>query len=39
LSDSDLACLKEIQTIVPVELQVVPDSAKKTLKSILEGEK
>jgi PTS system mannose-specific IIB component len=39
LSDADLASLKEIQTIVPVELQVVPDSAKKTLKSILEGEK
>jgi PTS system mannose-specific IIB component len=39
LSDSDLAYLKEIQAIVPVELQVVPDSAKKSLKSILEGEK
>jgi mannose/fructose/N-acetylgalactosamine-specific phosphotransferase system component IIB len=36
LSDGDLACLKEIQTIVPVELQVVPDSAKKALKNILE---
>jgi PTS system mannose-specific IIB component len=39
LSESDIACLREIQTIVPVELQVIPDSTKRSFSSIVEGGK
>jgi PTS system mannose-specific IIB component len=34
LTDADIVCLKEIHGIVPVELQVIPDSTKKSLNSI-----
>ncbi|MDR1901309.1 MAG: PTS sugar transporter subunit IIB [Treponema sp.] len=37
LSEKDIACLKEIQAIVPVELQVIPDSIKKSFNSAIGG--
>jgi len=38
LSTSDIEELKQIQQIVPVEIQVVPSDPKKSLSSILKGE-
>lgn len=38
LNAEDIEYLKEIQTLVPVEIQVVPDAQKKSLNSILKGE-
>ncbi|MDR3174210.1 MAG: PTS sugar transporter subunit IIB [Treponema sp.] len=37
LSGKDVECLKEIQAIVPVELQVIPDSIKKSFNSVIGG--
>lgn len=39
LSDEDIACLKEVEALVPVELQVIPDAAKKSFISIINGGK
>lgn len=37
LDEGDIACLKEINAIVPVEIQIVPDSQKQMLDNFLKG--
>lgn len=38
LSDEDVEILKEIDTMVPVDLQVVPDEQKRLFRNVLKGE-